>query len=66
MGKWPFRRRPGPGLEADVDAEIREELELYLELRTRELTEQGMSLEDARRVDCARRRGGGGTVTGGG
>lgn len=50
MRPWPFRRDPGPGgLGGDADAEIRDELELYLELRTEELIEEGMTPAAARR-----------------
>ena len=50
MARWPFRRWPGPGgLDGDVDAEIREEIELYLELRAGELMDEGMTPEAARR-----------------
>ncbi len=50
MRPWPFRRAPGPGgLEGDADAEIRDELDLYLELRTEELIEEGMTPAAARR-----------------
>ncbi len=51
MARWPFLRSFSPGqVRADVDAEIREEIELYLELRAKELEEEGLSPEDARRV----------------
>lgn len=51
MSRWPFRRvfRPGQ-VRSDVDEEIRDELELYLELRTRELVEEGVPPEEARRI----------------
>jgi len=45
---WPFKRMLGPGGLGRSDQEIREELELYLELRTEELMEEGMSREEAR------------------
>lgn len=51
MARWPFLRSFSPGqVRSDVDAEIREEIELYLELRAKELEEEGLSPEDARRV----------------
>lgn len=55
MSRWPFRQVPGPGdVRGDEEAEIREELELYLELRTEELVREGLSPEEARRVACER------------
>jgi len=49
MARWPFRPTPPPGaMGGDRDAEIREELELYIELRTEELVEQGMEAAVAR------------------
>lgn len=52
MSRWPFRRSLRPGqVRADPDAEIREEIDLYLELRARELEqEEGMTPEEARRA----------------
>ncbi|NNF13980.1 MAG: ABC transporter permease [Gemmatimonadetes bacterium] len=51
MARWPFLRSFSPGqVRSDVDAEIREEIELYLELRANELEDEGLSPEDARRV----------------
>jgi predicted permease len=47
--RWPFRRVPGPGDLGARDREIREELELYLELRTEELMAEGMPRDEARR-----------------
>ncbi|HSM03775.1 MAG TPA: ABC transporter permease [Longimicrobiales bacterium] len=52
--RWPFRRMLGPGGLGQDDKEIREELELYLELRTEELMEGGLSREEARREAEAR------------
>ena len=50
MARWPFRPAPPPGAaRGDDEAGIREELELYLEMRTQELVEGGMSPADARR-----------------
>lgn len=55
MGKWPFRPSPPPGaVRGDGDADIREELDLHLELRTEELIAEGMSREVARREAEAR------------
>lgn len=50
MARWPFRRTLRPGATRSRDAEIREEIELYLELRAEELQRQGMDPEEARRV----------------
>lgn len=51
MSRWPFRRVLRPGqVGADLDEEIRDEIELYLELRTRELIEEGVSPEEARSI----------------
>ncbi len=50
MARWPFRREPGPGeFHGDPTEGIREEFRLYLELRTEELTAEGMEPEEARR-----------------
>lgn len=55
MARWPFRPDPPPGaVRGDPDAEIREELELYIELRTEELVAQGMDPTAARREAEAR------------
>jgi predicted permease len=55
MVRWPFRPDPPPGaVRGDRDAEIREELELYIELRAEELGAQGMAPEEARREAEAR------------
>lgn len=55
MARWPFRPDPPPGaVRGDPDAEIREELELYIELRTEELVAQGMDADAARREAEAR------------
>ena len=53
--RWPFRRVPSPG-ELGSGEEIREELELYLDLRTEELVGEGWTPEAARR-EAARRFG---------
>lgn len=52
MSRWPFQRRLRPGqIRADTDADIREEIELYLDLRARELEEEeGLGPDEARRV----------------
>lgn len=51
MTRWPFRRVMKPGqVRSDVEEEIRDELELYLELRTRELVDEGMAPDEARRL----------------
>lgn len=51
MKRWPFLRTLRPGqVQADAREDIREELELYLELRAEELEREGMSAEEARRV----------------
>jgi predicted permease len=48
---WPFRRVLRPGqVRSDLDEEIRDEIELYLELRTRELVDEGMAPDAARRL----------------
>ena len=50
-----FRRTLGPGaVRADDEADVREELELYVELRTEELVGEGMDPEAARREAEAR------------
>jgi predicted permease len=55
MARWPFRPTPSPGaLRSDEEADIREELELYLELRTEELIAEGMEPAEARREAEAR------------
>jgi len=55
MAGWPFRRTPPPGaVHGDTEADIREELELYLELRTEELVGEGLAPEEARREALAR------------
>lgn len=51
MSRWPFLRSFSPGqVRSDVDAEIGEEIELYLELRSKELEEEGLAPDEARRV----------------
>lgn len=54
MPPWPFRRTLPPGAGSSGDAEIREEIELYLELRTEELVREGIPPEEARRLAEAR------------
>ncbi|HKJ01181.1 MAG TPA: ABC transporter permease [Longimicrobiales bacterium] len=55
MERWPFRPTPPPGaVRGDPEADIREEMELYIELRTEELVAGGMSPEAARREAEAR------------
>ncbi|MEM7416608.1 MAG: ABC transporter permease [Gemmatimonadota bacterium] len=51
MSRWPFTRSLRPGqVRADTDEDIREEIELYLELRAQELeTDEGLSPGEARR-----------------
>ncbi len=51
MSRWPFERRFRPGqIRSDADADIREEIELYLDLRAQELEEEGLPPDEARRV----------------
>ena len=51
MKRRPFLRTLRPGqVRADEREDIREELELYLELRADELEAEGMSADEARRV----------------
>jgi len=54
--RWPFLRSLRPGqVRADAGEDIREELELYLELRAEELVErEGLTPEAARREAAAR------------
>jgi len=47
---WPFRKTLPPGAGSSGEAEIREEIELYLELRTEELMREGVPPEEARRL----------------
>lgn len=55
MARWPFRPVPSPGkIRSDDDAAIQEELELHLELRTRELIAEGMEPTAARKEAEAR------------
>lgn len=55
MARWPFRREPPPGsVSGDPERSIREEIDLYLELRTEELVAQGMEPEAARSEALAR------------
>ncbi|MDX1492705.1 MAG: ABC transporter permease [Longimicrobiales bacterium] len=51
MSRWPFLRSFSPGqVGSDPDEEIHEEIELYLELRAKELEDdEGMTPEEARR-----------------
>jgi len=51
---WPFRRVLRPGAVRSDEAERREEIELYLELRTEELVREGHAPEEARRIAEAR------------
>ncbi len=49
-----FRRALGPGLlKPGSDTEISEEIQLYLDLRAKELEEQGLSPEEAQRTALA-------------
>ena len=51
MRRWPFLRSLRPGqIRADETEEIREELELYLDLRTEELVREGLDAVQARAV----------------
>lgn len=51
MSRWPFLRSLRPGqVRSDETEDIREEIELYLELRTEELVRGGMEPEEARRA----------------
>lgn len=51
MSRRPFLRTLRPGqVRSDELQDIRDEIELYLELRTEELIEEGMSPEEARRT----------------
>lgn len=54
MARWPFHRVLRPGATRSDEAERREEIELYLELRTEELIEEGHAPEEARRLAEAR------------
>lgn len=54
MSRWPFRRELPPGQGGSREDEIREELELHLELRARELEEEGLGPAEARREAEAR------------
>ncbi len=50
MARWPFKRMLRPGATRPDDAERREEIELYLELRTEELMREGHARDEARRI----------------
>ena len=51
MSRWPLTRSLRPGqIRADQSEEIRDELKLYLELRTEELMREGFSLDQAREI----------------
>jgi putative ABC transport system permease protein len=50
MSGWPFKRVLRPGATRSSDAELREEIELYLELRTEELVRKGHDPAGARRI----------------
>lgn len=51
MSRWPFLRSLCPGqIRADDVEDIKEEIELYLELRTEELVKEGMDAGEARRI----------------
>jgi predicted permease len=50
MSGWPFRRVLRPGAVRSADAELREEIELYLDLRTEELVREGHAPAEARRI----------------
>src|SRR5690606_6923700 len=53
--RWPFRPEPSPGeVRGDAGSDVREELELHLELRTEELIARGMDRNAARREAEAR------------
>lgn len=54
MSRWPFRQMLGPGQVRSKEAEIREEIELHLELRAQELEQEGRTPEEARREALAR------------
>ena len=48
MARWPFRRTLPPGAVRSETADIREEIELHLELRAQELVREGVPPEEAR------------------
>jgi hypothetical protein len=51
-----LRRRPKrdtPSLPTKLDLEVREEIRFYLEMRTRELIDEGLSPDEARRTAIA-------------
>lgn len=51
MSRWPFRRTLRPGqVRSDSSQDIQDEIELYLDLRARELVDEGFGPEDARRI----------------
>jgi len=69
VSPWPFRRALPPGAVRSDDSEIREEIELYIELRAEELVREGVPPEEARelaerrfgdvaRIEAELRRGG--------
>ena len=51
MSRTPFLRSLRPGqLRADATEDIKQEIELYLELRTEEFVQEGMDPQEARRL----------------
>ena len=51
MSNWPLRRSLRPGqIRADESEEIKDELEMYMELRTEELMREGFGPEEARGI----------------
>ena len=51
MSRWPFLRSLPPGqVRSDTSEDIREEIELYLQLRAEELERYGLDPAEARRV----------------
>jgi predicted permease len=51
--RFPKKSNAGRSGSREPDSRIREEIEFYLEMRTQELMEEGLGLEDARRAAIA-------------
>jgi len=45
--RWLFRRRGSPGLRSRAHLQVREEIRFYLEMRARELEEEGFEPGEA-------------------